>query len=164
MAFFYSLQYIFPLLDIEKELVFCYYINIGDDVWIGQGASLLKGATIGSGSVLGYGSILTKQLESNTICSGAPAKVVKRNIIWDRQSMHNFSTNSKAKFEEQFEFDKKENYTNEKYQENIRQFHNYSKKVHQAQVLEKPEIAELLLQGPLIIKEKRQSFLQKIFK
>lgn len=31
-AFFYSLQYIFPLLDIEKELVFCYYINIGDSM------------------------------------------------------------------------------------------------------------------------------------
>lgn len=154
------------IMDIESQKIINHGkdVFVGDDVWIGQGASLLKGATIGSGSVLGYGSILTKELESNSVCSGTPAKVIKRNIIWDRQSMHNYSMNLKAKFEEKFEFDKKENYTNEKYQENIRQFGKYSKTVHQAQILEKLEIAELLLQEPLIIKEKRKSFLQKIFK
>ena len=103
----YSVYTSKPLRDFIYESNHGKDVFVGDDVWIGQGASLLKGATIGSGSVLGYGSILTKQLESNTICSGAPAKVVKRNIIWDRQSMHNFSMNSKAKFEEQFEFEKK---------------------------------------------------------
>lgn len=51
--------------------------SIGDGCWIGAGSKILKGAGIGNNSVLGAGSVLTKQLISNVVAVGVPAKVIK---------------------------------------------------------------------------------------
>lgn len=50
---------------------------ISSDVWIGANAVILAGVTIGSHSVIGAGSIVTKDVPSNTIVTGNPAKVIK---------------------------------------------------------------------------------------
>jgi acetyltransferase-like isoleucine patch superfamily enzyme len=52
-------------------------IVIGDNVWIGQRAVILKGVTIGSGSIIALGSVVTKDVPPKTIVAGNPAKVVK---------------------------------------------------------------------------------------
>ena len=62
-------------------------INIGDHVWIGAWARILKGTTIGNNSVIAIGSIVTSKVESNCIAAGIPAKVVKENIDWDREKL-----------------------------------------------------------------------------
>lgn len=138
-------------------------VIIGDDVWIGQGASLLKGATIGSGTVLGYGSILTKAVPSNCICSGAPAKVVKRQIVWDRQSMHNFSEEEKTDFEETYDFDPKIIYTNEAYPENLQEFRKQLGSIQKRTMLDKMAVIATLFDQPVVIKEKKPSFLASLF-
>lgn len=53
-------------------------IVIGDDVWIGGGAIVLAGVTIGDRSVIGAGSVVTKDVPSDVVVVGSPAKIVRR--------------------------------------------------------------------------------------
>jgi len=53
-------------------------VKIGDNVWIGMGAVILKGVTIGDNSVVAAGAIVTKSIPPNTIVAGNPALVVKK--------------------------------------------------------------------------------------
>jgi acetyltransferase-like isoleucine patch superfamily enzyme len=59
-------------------------IVIGNHVWVAKRAVLLGGAAIGDGSVLGYGSILKGIVPNNSVAAGSPAKVVRRDIAWER--------------------------------------------------------------------------------
>lgn len=53
-------------------------IVIGDDVWIGGGAIVLAGVRIGDRSVVGAGAVVTKDVPSDVVVVGNPARVVKR--------------------------------------------------------------------------------------
>lgn len=57
-------------------------IKIGEHVWIGQGATLLKGVTIGDGAIVAANATVTKDVPPHCIVAGCPAKVVKENINW----------------------------------------------------------------------------------
>lgn len=57
-------------------------IQIGNHVWIGSGAKILKGVIIEDGAVIAAGSVVTKNVPKNCMVSGVPAKVVKKEIIW----------------------------------------------------------------------------------
>src|SRR4030081_2478828 len=52
-------------------------VKIGDNVWIGMNAVILKGVTIGDNSVVEAGAVVTKSIPANTIVAGNPAVVVK---------------------------------------------------------------------------------------
>ena len=52
-------------------------VIIGNDVFIGAGAMILKGVTIGSNSIIGAGSIVTKNVPPDSIAAGNPARVIK---------------------------------------------------------------------------------------
>ena len=54
-------------------------IIIGDDVFIGANSIILKGVTIGSRSILGAGSVVTKNIPSDEVWAGNPAKFLKVN-------------------------------------------------------------------------------------
>ena len=51
-------------------------IEIGEDVWIGCGVSILDGVSIGRGSVIGAGSVVTKSITEYSIAVGVPAKII----------------------------------------------------------------------------------------
>ena len=51
-------------------------VRIGNDVWIGAGAIVLKGVTIGDGAVVGAGAIVTNDVPTHAIVVGVPAKVI----------------------------------------------------------------------------------------
>jgi acetyltransferase-like isoleucine patch superfamily enzyme len=53
-------------------------VIIGDNVWIGMNAVILKGVTIGENSVVAAGSIVSKNVPPNTVVAGNPAVVVKQ--------------------------------------------------------------------------------------
>ena len=57
-------------------------IHIGNHVWIGARATILKGVTIGDGSIIAAGSIVTKDVPERAIVAGNPAKVIKTNVEW----------------------------------------------------------------------------------
>ncbi len=52
-------------------------IKVGDDVWIGYGATILSGVTIGQGAVIAAGSVVVKDVESYSVVGGNPAKLLK---------------------------------------------------------------------------------------
>lgn len=58
-------------------------IRIGNDVWIGSNAMILKGVTIGDGAVVAAGAVVTKDVPPHTLVGGVPAKVIKTNITWE---------------------------------------------------------------------------------
>jgi acetyltransferase-like isoleucine patch superfamily enzyme len=53
-------------------------VKIGDNVWIGMNAVILKGVTIGENSVVAAGAVVTKSVDANTVVAGNPASVVRR--------------------------------------------------------------------------------------
>lgn len=52
-------------------------IVIEDNVWIGEGATILKGVKIGKGSIVGCKSVVTKDVEPYSIVAGNTARKVK---------------------------------------------------------------------------------------
>ena len=58
-------------------------IILGDHVWIGQRATILKGCNIGNNSVIGFGAVVTKSCNDGSVMVGCPAQVVKEGITWD---------------------------------------------------------------------------------
>lgn len=59
-------------------------IVIEDHVWLGVGTMVLGGASIGSGSVTGARAVITKPVPNNAIAAGNPARIVRRDIAWER--------------------------------------------------------------------------------
>jgi acetyltransferase-like isoleucine patch superfamily enzyme len=52
-------------------------ITIGNDVWIGMGATIMSGVKIGDGAVIAAHSVVTKDVEPYAIMGGNPAKIIK---------------------------------------------------------------------------------------
>ena len=57
-------------------------VHIGNNVWIGTRATILKGVTIGDGAIIAAGAVVTKDVPANCIAAGVPAKVIKENVTW----------------------------------------------------------------------------------
>jgi acetyltransferase-like isoleucine patch superfamily enzyme len=53
-------------------------VVIGDDVWIGMNAIVLKGVEVGSQTVVAAGSVVTRSLPAGVIAAGQPAVVVRK--------------------------------------------------------------------------------------
>lgn len=53
-------------------------IIIGKNCWFGDRVFIMPGVKIGDGVIVGAGSIVTKDIPSNSIAVGVPAKVVKK--------------------------------------------------------------------------------------
>lgn len=82
-------------------------ISIGDDVWIGTGATILSGSTVGQGAVIGSGSVVAGTIPPYAIAVGSPARVVKYRHSPEirRQLMQfDFSTFDPAKVPADFDF------------------------------------------------------------
>jgi acetyltransferase-like isoleucine patch superfamily enzyme len=58
-------------------------IRIGNHVWIGMNAVILKGVTIGDGAVVAAGSVVNRDIPSRCLAGGVPARVLKNDIEWN---------------------------------------------------------------------------------
>lgn len=57
-------------------------VYIGNKVWIGYGAIILKGVSIGDGSVIGAGSVVTSDCPAKSIIAGNPARIIRSDVEW----------------------------------------------------------------------------------
>jgi NDP-sugar pyrophosphorylase family protein len=58
------------------------HVTIGDNVWVGTGATILPGVTIGDGSVVGAGSVVTSDVPAKTVVAGNPARIIRAEVSW----------------------------------------------------------------------------------
>lgn len=61
-------------------------VEIGNNVWIGDKATILSGVKIGEGSVIAANAVVTKEIPSFCVAAGNPAKIIKQNIIKNEQA------------------------------------------------------------------------------
>ena len=51
---------------------------VGNDVWIGQNATILPGVHIGDGAIIGANSVVGNDVEAYTVAAGNPAKPIRK--------------------------------------------------------------------------------------
>lgn len=77
----HPLKLFFNLSDTEEWACDCQDGNettlIGNDVWIGYGATILSGVTIGDGAIIGAKAVVASDIPPYAIAVGNPAKVIK---------------------------------------------------------------------------------------
>jgi acetyltransferase-like isoleucine patch superfamily enzyme len=61
----------YPQVDLMKP------VKIGNNVFIGTNCIIMPGVTIGDNVVIGAGAIVTKNIPSNCVAAGVPAKYIK---------------------------------------------------------------------------------------
>ena len=68
-------------------------ITIGNHVWVGFRAKILKKSVIPDGCIVGLDSTVTKAFDTpNSVLAGIPAKVIKSDIRWDRKHYNDMKT------------------------------------------------------------------------
>jgi len=75
-------------LETDKRINYAKDIWIGNHVWVGAYAKILKGVCIQKDSIIGLGAIVTKNIPANSIAAGNPAKVIKKGITWCRERLY----------------------------------------------------------------------------
>lgn len=64
-------------------------VEVGNNVWIGYGACILRGVSVGDNSVIGANSVVTKDVPANAVVGGIPARVIRmreapQQLRWER--------------------------------------------------------------------------------
>lgn len=54
-----------------------FFVQIGNDVWIGYGATIMSGVSIGDGAIIAAGAVVTRDVPPYAIVGGVPAKVIR---------------------------------------------------------------------------------------
>lgn len=73
------------ITDLDNQpLNFSLPVNIGNHVWVGKHAKILKGTSIGDNSIIGMCSVVTHDVPNNSAVAGNPSKVVKNGVTWHR--------------------------------------------------------------------------------
>jgi acetyltransferase-like isoleucine patch superfamily enzyme len=63
-------------------------VNVGNNVWIGYGACILRGVTVGDNAVIGTNAVVTANVPANAVVGGVPARVIRmreepRSLRWE---------------------------------------------------------------------------------
>jgi acetyltransferase-like isoleucine patch superfamily enzyme len=52
-------------------------VRVGNNVWLGYGACILRGVQVGDNAIVGTNAVVTKDLPANAVAAGAPAKAIR---------------------------------------------------------------------------------------
>ncbi|MDP1789723.1 MAG: DapH/DapD/GlmU-related protein [Methylibium sp.] len=73
---FHAIEPIGRRTNTDWSRIGCAPVHIGDDVFIGARAIILKGVSVGAGAVIGAGSVVTRSVPEGVIVAGNPAIAV----------------------------------------------------------------------------------------
>ena len=73
---------------IREQGIYKRDVRVGNNVWIGYGAAILRGATIGDNCVIGTSSVVSKDVPANAVAAGVPVRVLRmrktpRTLRWE---------------------------------------------------------------------------------
>ncbi len=52
-------------------------VDIGNDVWIGRGATIMPGVSVGHGAIIGTGAVVTRDVQPYAVVGGVPARLIR---------------------------------------------------------------------------------------
>jgi acetyltransferase-like isoleucine patch superfamily enzyme len=52
-------------------------VKVGNNVWMGYGACVLRGVSVGDNSIVGTSAVVTKDVPENAVVGGVPARVLR---------------------------------------------------------------------------------------
>jgi acetyltransferase-like isoleucine patch superfamily enzyme len=63
-------------------------VHVGNNVWIGYGACVLRGVTVGDNAVIGTNAVVTRDVPANAVVGGVPARLIRmrkppKRMRWD---------------------------------------------------------------------------------
>jgi acetyltransferase-like isoleucine patch superfamily enzyme len=63
-------------------------VRVGNNVWIGYGACILRGVEVGDNAIIGTSAVVTKDVPANAVVGGIPAQVIRmrdepRELRWE---------------------------------------------------------------------------------
>jgi acetyltransferase-like isoleucine patch superfamily enzyme len=74
---------------IRRQGIYKRDVEVGNNVWIGYGACILRGVSVGDNSVIGTNSVVTKDVPANSVVGGIPAQIIRmreapQDLRWER--------------------------------------------------------------------------------
>jgi acetyltransferase-like isoleucine patch superfamily enzyme len=81
------------MVDVERPIrlqgIYKRDVEVGNNVWIGYGACILRGVSVGDNSVVGTNSVVTKDVPANAVVGGIPARIIRmreapEDLSWER--------------------------------------------------------------------------------
>jgi acetyltransferase-like isoleucine patch superfamily enzyme len=52
-------------------------VKVGNNVWMGYGACVLRGVTVGDNAIVGTNAVVTKEVPANAVVGGVPATIIR---------------------------------------------------------------------------------------
>jgi acetyltransferase-like isoleucine patch superfamily enzyme len=52
-------------------------VRVGNNVWVGYGACILRGVTVGDNAIVGTSAVVTRDVEPNAVVGGVPARLLR---------------------------------------------------------------------------------------
>ncbi len=92
-----------PINPEMREYMYTDPVTIGDNCWIGAGATICPGVHIGENSVIGAGSVVTHDIPANCVAVGNPCKIVREIGEQDKIYYYKDRVIDKADLEEERE-------------------------------------------------------------
>jgi acetyltransferase-like isoleucine patch superfamily enzyme len=73
---------------IREQGIYKRDVRVGNNVWIGYGACVLRGVTVGDNAVIGTNAVVTDDVPANAVVGGVPARVIRmrerpRTMRWE---------------------------------------------------------------------------------
>ena len=74
---------------IRRQGIYKRDVEVGNNVWIGYGACVLRGVRVGDNAVIGTNSVVTRDVPANAVVGGSPARVLRMReapteLLWSR--------------------------------------------------------------------------------